>query len=82
MLTPTAGQSNYQEVSEMKHGGSISTVLLVSALLLALSACQKHEGEGPAEHAGKEIDKVVEKAGQQVEKAGEAIQDAAKGDKK
>ncbi|MBE2260182.1 MAG: hypothetical protein H6942_07305 [Candidatus Accumulibacter sp.] len=64
----------------MKLGGSINAALLVSALLLALSACQKHEGEGPAEHAGKAIDKVVEKAGQQVEKAGEAIQDAAKGD--
>ncbi|WP_291991875.1 hypothetical protein [Candidatus Accumulibacter sp. ACC003] len=65
----------------MKHRRSISTALLVSALLLALSACQKHEGEGPAEHAGKAIDKVVEKAGQQVEKAGEAIQETAKGDK-
>lgn len=65
----------------MKHRRSISTAVLVSALLLALSACQKHEGEGPAEHAGKAIDKVVEKAGQQVEKAGEAIQETAKGDK-
>ncbi|WP_313950684.1 hypothetical protein [Accumulibacter sp.] len=66
----------------MKHGGSISAALLVSALLIALPGCQKQEGEGPAEHAGKEIDKVVEKAGQQIEKAGEAIQDAANGDKK
>jgi hypothetical protein len=52
----------------------------MGALLAALSGCQKQEG--PAEHAGKEIDKAVEKAGQQIEKAGDSIQDAAKGDKK
>jgi hypothetical protein len=49
-------------------------------LIAALSACQKQEG--PAEHAGKEVDKTVDKAGQQIEKAGENIQDAAKGNKK
>ena len=57
----------------MKLGGSISAVLLVSGLLLALPGCQKHEEEGPAEQAGKEIDKMVGKAGQQVEKAGKEI---------
>jgi hypothetical protein len=46
-----------------------------AVLVAGLSACQK---EGPAERAGKEIDKTVEKAGQQIEKAGEKIQDAAK----
>jgi hypothetical protein len=46
-------------------------------LVAGLSACQKQEG--PAEKAGKSIDKTVEKAGQQIEKAGEKIQDAAKG---
>ena len=46
-------------------------------LVAGLSACQKQEG--PAEKAGKSIDKSVEKAGQQIEKAGEKIQDAAKG---
>jgi len=44
-----------------------------------LSGCQRQEG--PAEHAGKEIDKVIGKVGQNVEKAGENIQDAAKGTK-
>ena len=44
-----------------------------------LSGCQRQEG--PAEHAGKEIDKVIGKVGQNVEKAGEKIQDAAKGTK-
>jgi predicted small lipoprotein YifL len=51
----------------------------MSALLALLAACER---EGPAEHAGKEVDKAVDKAGQQIEKAGDRIQDAAKGDKK
>jgi len=64
----------------MKPGNSISTALAVSALLAALSGCQKQEG--PAEHAGKEVDKATEQVGQKIEKAGESIQDTAKGDKK
>jgi hypothetical protein len=64
----------------MKLGETVSAALVMGALLAALSGCQKHEG--PAEHAGKEVDKAVEKAGQQIEKAGESIQDAARGDKK
>ncbi|MBK7564102.1 conserved exported hypothetical protein [Candidatus Propionivibrio aalborgensis] len=64
----------------MKLVKTVSAALFVSALLVALSGCQKQEG--PAEKAGKEMDKAAEKVGQQIEKAGEAIQDAAKGDKK
>ena len=64
----------------MKFGEAVSAALVTGALLVALSSCQKQEG--PAEHAGKEVDKAVEKAGQQIEKAGERIQDAAKGDKR
>jgi predicted small secreted protein len=64
----------------MKLRETVSAALVMSALLVALSGCQKQEG--PAEQAGKKVDKAVEKAGQQVEKAGESIQDAAKGDKK
>jgi len=45
-------------------------------LVAALSACEKKEG--PAERAGKEIDKTVQSAGQEVEKVGQQIQDAAK----
>jgi hypothetical protein len=63
----------------MKLGETVSAALVMGALLAALSGCQKQEG--PAEHAGKEIDKAVEKAGQQIKKAGDSIQDAAKGDK-
>lgn len=64
----------------MKFDGTVSAALVMSVLLAALSGCQKQEG--PAEHAGKQVDKATEKTGQQVEKAGESIQDAAKGDKK
>lgn len=62
-----------------KPGRNISAVLAVSALFVALSGCQKQEG--PAEKAGKSVDKAVDKVGQQIEKAGESVQDAAKGNK-
>ncbi|HUY02699.1 MAG TPA: hypothetical protein VMV33_05400 [Rhodocyclaceae bacterium] len=64
----------------MKLGKTVGTAIVVGALLSAAFGCQKQEG--PAEHAGKEVDKAVENAGQQIEKAGESIQGAAKGDKK
>ena len=62
----------------MKLGKTVSAALVVGVLFAALSGCQKQEG--PAERAGREVDKAVEKAGgQQIEKAGASIQDAAKG---
>ncbi len=64
----------------MKFEKLARNTLIMTALIAAISACQKPEG--PAEHAGKEVDKTMEKAGQQIEKAGENLQDAAKGDKK
>lgn len=64
----------------MKPNKSVSAALIMSALLVALSGCQKQEG--PAERAGKSVDQTVEKAGQQIEKAGEKIQNTAKGDEK
>jgi len=64
----------------MKCGNSVIAALAMSALVLALSGCEKPEG--PAEHAGKEVDKAVEKAGQQIERAGDKIQDAAQAPKK
>lgn len=67
-------------MKQLKLGKTVSAALVMSALLLVLSGCQKQEG--PAERAGKEIDKTMDKAGQQIEKAGDSIQDAAKGDKK
>lgn len=73
-------QFEYRETSMIKPGKTLGTAMVVSVMLAALAGCQKQEG--PVERAGKEVDKVVEKAGQQVEKAGENIQDVAKGEKK
>ncbi|NMG29680.1 hypothetical protein [Aromatoleum evansii] len=63
-----------------KTAKTISAALVMSALLAALPGCQKQEG--PAEKAGKEVDKAAATVGEKIEKAGENIQDAAKGDKK
>jgi hypothetical protein len=65
-----------KEIQMIKFGRSVMAALVMSALVVGLSCCQKKEG--PAERTGKQIDKAVEKAGQQIEKAGEKIQDAAK----
>ena len=64
----------------MKFGKNIAAGLAAGVLAAALFGCQKEEG--PAERAGKAMDKAVENAGQQIEKAGEKIQDAAKDAKK
>lgn len=63
----------------MKFGKVVSATVATGFLVAMLAACQK---EGPAERAGKEIDKSVEKTGQQIEKAGDKIEDAAKDAKK
>ena len=54
---------------------------VVAAMLLGLvlAGCQK---PGPAEQAGKTVDNAVENVGKQMEKAGDAIEKAAKSDKK
>jgi hypothetical protein len=62
----------------MKPEKTLRAALIMGALLVALSACQK---EGPAEQAGKEIDQATEKVGEQIEETGDDIQDAAKDDK-
>ena len=59
----------------MKICRSVFTALALTILLVGLSGCH----EGPAERAGKKVDKTVEKAGEQVEKAGKQIQEDAKG---
>ena len=56
------------------------SALAASALMLGLVGCPQKEG--PAEHAGKQVDKAMDSAGKQIEKAGESVQDAAKGDNK
>lgn len=64
----------------MKIGKTVGMSLVTGVLLAALVGCQKEEG--PAEKAGKEVDKAVERLGEKVENVGDSIQDAAKGEKK
>jgi hypothetical protein len=52
---------------------------MMIVLVVGLSGCTK---EGPAEKAGKKIDKTIEKAADQIEKAGDKVQDAVKDVKK
>ena len=59
---------------------SIAAALALGILMAGLSACEKKEG--PAERAGKAVDKAVDSAGQKLEKAGQDVQDAAKDAKK
>jgi hypothetical protein len=58
---------------------AIGAAMIIGAAI-ALSGCENQEG--PAEQAGKEIDKAAEKVGEKIEEAGERVQDAAQGDKK
>jgi hypothetical protein len=64
----------------MKIGKSVMIAAAASALLMFLAGCPQKEG--PAERAGKSVDKAMDKAGEKIEKAGESVRDAAKGDKK
>jgi hypothetical protein len=43
-------------------GKSVLTALGIGALMVGLAGCEEKK-EGPAERAGKEIDKTMEKAG-------------------
>ena len=63
----------------MKSYKTLGAALVISALLVALSGCEKQEG--PMENAGKSVDNATESLGEHVEDAGEAIQDAAQGNK-
>ena len=61
-------------------GKSVIAATAMAVLVVGLAACEKKEG--PGERAGKDIDKTLDKIGQQVEQAGREIQDAASGNKK
>jgi len=56
--------------------------LLILAAVVLLPACNREGSGGPAEKAGREVDKAFGQAGKAVEKAGRNMQDSAKGDKK
>lgn len=62
----------------MKLTRTLAGTLIMSAMLVALSGCEK---QGPAEKAGESIDKATESLGEHIEETGEAIQDAAEGNK-
>lgn len=51
------------------------TLCIALALLIGLWGCAE---EGPAEKAGKKIDKAVEQAGEQMDKAAQKVRDIAK----
>jgi hypothetical protein len=59
----------------MKIWKGVITALAMSLLLVGMYGCH----EGPAERAGKKIDKTVDQGGQQMEKTGKKIQDDIKG---
>lgn len=54
---------------------SLLSLTALGLLALALAGCEQ---EGPAEKAGKEIDKALSQAGQEMEKVGNSIQEAAR----
>lgn len=60
----------------MKNAKVLGMALFATALFVALPGCEKQEG--PAERAGKAVDKTVDQAGEKIEQAGKDIQDAAK----
>ena len=53
--------------------------VLLATLALALGACQKPEDKrlGPADQAGREIDKAAGQAGEKLDQAGEKLDQAA-----
>ena len=56
----------------IKIGKVVIAGLVLSSVVAGLSGCRK---EGPAERAGKEIDRSVAKAGKEIEKAGDKVKD-------
>ena len=54
---------------------NIARVLLAATLVAGVAACERHEG--PAERAGKEIDRSMDKAGDKMHDAGDKMKDAA-----
>jgi predicted small lipoprotein YifL len=63
----------------MKTHLNFAAAVAAVALAAALAGCQR---EGPAESAGKKVDRAIDKTGQSIERAGDKIRDAAKNDKK
>ncbi|MBI2363475.1 MAG: hypothetical protein HYV01_00495 [Deltaproteobacteria bacterium] len=54
----------------------IVSVVFGVLLIGTFAACEKKQSEGPAERAGKEVDKAMEQVGQKVEEVGKKMQGA------
>jgi hypothetical protein len=62
----------------------VKSSLVVIAALLSVAACNRDAADGkggPAERAGRQVDKAIGKAGEAVEQAGRDMQDSSKGKK-
>lgn len=63
----------------------MKTLMIALVFALSLAACDRNAGSGgtggPAEKAGREVDKSMGEAGKAVEQAGKDMQDASKGKK-
>ena len=60
----------------------LRVAILLALGITLLGACNREGSGGPAEKAGREVDKAIGQAGKAVEKAGRDMQDASKGEKK
>jgi hypothetical protein len=52
----------------------------IAAAALCTTACHHHRHEGPAQHAGREIDHAADKTGDVIEETGHKINRALPGD--
>lgn len=77
VLIPRGKVLSQKEIQMMKIYRIVIAALVMTGLLMGLSGCIKQEG--PAERAGRKIDKTVEKSGQQIEKAGKKMQEESEG---
>ena len=62
----------------------MKSLLAIAAALAIVAACNREGSDGkggPAERAGRQVDKAMGKAGEAVEQAGKDMQDASKGKK-
>ena len=75
---PTDRQPATQKIAMLKPSNAVYA--LVAACSLAMAACQP--AKGPAERAGKNIDKAAKKVGDQVDKAADKAKDAVNDAKK
>jgi predicted small lipoprotein YifL len=57
---------------------TLISLIAVAALVSTLAGCER---EGPAEKAGRQVDRAADKAARSVEKAGDNIRDAVNGKK-